>query len=135
MNEHGRRNANPLRWIDPNGLEWVFKEWKVDEHRSWWSHYWNTEVLCYETCTKRYQNASGPYFQRRPIRINMDPVPAYDPGSNTGVVDSIFDIYEAQKKAKERRSREGPHGLDAKLGQKICSSLQLPPEASNRCCP
>jgi RHS repeat-associated protein len=136
LNTYGYVGGNPLTRVDTFGLEWQFKKWNIQEWNKWWIndkwsiyHGWNTQAVCYDTCSNTYQSVEGHTYQDRPWPINMPLVSAYDPiksmspTSGSDVLDDIADLIDATKKASESGTLTGPASLTPKDGQKLCDTL------------
>ena len=130
LNTYAYVGGDPITRVDTFGLEWQFKKWNIQEWDKWWIyHGWNTQAVCYDTCSNTYQNVEGHTYQDRPWPINMPTVPAYDPmqsmspTSGSDALKASVDLIEAIKKASESGTLTGPASLTPKDGQKLCDTL------------
>lgn len=132
-------NGNPLKLIDPVGLEWVFVNWEIEEYQGWWAHWRRLIAVCYETCTKLTQKQEALYEQWRPMQINTPTVPSHDPfGNSPHWMDTLVSIAKAVDMAKKQggTSKQETMMQDPESGLQVCSKLPFPGgNQGGQCCP
>jgi RHS repeat-associated protein len=126
---------NPVMLFDHFGLRWIFIGWRLDEHKSWWSHYRRLIAQCKNDCgpqaNEQIKEIEVLYQQWRPIAINTPQVPVCDPleppGGASEVANDAFDLIEAIIKAKKDGAHDKTSFIKIGTGQEYCDKLPNEP--------